>query len=314
MPLIKKLILFLLFILFEGVHLYAVNTPFQFLRFNSNARAAGIAGCFEAMPDDPGAIFFNPATISTVEEKHFSATFLKHVLDINSGNVVYIRKFKNLGTFGAAVSFTNYGSFIRSDRYGSQIGSFSANDLIVSATYSNQLDTNLYYGISIKYLYNNIDKYNSSSIAFDAGLIYQIPDSRTNIGLSVLHAGAQLTKYVDFYEPLPLDVRFGVNNRLRGLPLLVNLSIHHLADESDSFFDKFLNFSIGGEFYFGEYVQARLGYDNQIRRKAAPQNDKQFTGLSAGIGIKTNTVNVDYAIAQYGYNTFLHRIGINLDF
>lgn len=314
MPLIKKLFLVILLLSLEGGHLGAVNTPFQFLRFNSNARAAGIAGCFEAMPNDPGSIFFNPAAISTVNEKHFSATFLKHVLDINSGNVVYVRKFEDVGTFGASVSFTSYGSFVRSDRYGAQMGTYGANDIVIAATYSNQLDTNLYYGISLKYLYNNIDKYNSSSLAFDAGLIYQIPDSRTNIGLSVLHAGAQLSNFVDYYEPLPLDVRLGVNNRLRGLPLLVNLSIHHLADQTESFFDKFLNFSIGGEFYFGEYVQARLGYDNQIRRKAAPQNDKQFTGLSAGVGIKTSSVNVDYAIAQYGYNTFLHRIGINLDF
>lgn len=314
MSLLKKLILFFLLLSFEGGYLFAVNTPFQFLRLNSNARAAGIAGCFEAMPNDPGAVFFNPATISTVEDKHFSATFLKHVLDINSGNVVYTQNFENLGTFGASIAFTSYGSFVRSDKYGSQIGSFNANDIVIAASYSNQLDTNLYYGISLKYLYNNIDKYNSSSVAFDAGLIFQIPESRTNIGLSVLHAGAQLSQFYDYYEPLPLDVRFGVNNRLRGLPLLVNLSIHHLADQSDSFFDKFLNFSIGGEFYFGEYIQARLGYDNKIRRKAAPQNDKQFTGLSAGVGIKTNAVNIDYAIAQYGYNTFLHRIGINLDF
>lgn len=295
-------------------HLGAVNTPFQFLRFNSNARAAGISGCFEAMPNDPGAIFFNPAAISTVSEKHFSATFLKHVLDINSGNVVYVKKVQDIGTFGASVSFTNYGSFDRADRFGVKQGTYSANDMIISATYSNQLDTNLYYGFSLKYLYNNIDKYNSSSIAVDAGLIYQIPESRTNIGLSVLHAGAQLSKFIDYYEPLPLDIRFGINNRLRGLPLLVNLSIHHLGDQTENFFDKFLNFSIGGEFYFGQYVQARLGYDNQIRRKAAPQNDKQFTGLSAGVGIKTNSINFDYAIAQYGYNTFLHRIGINLDF
>lgn len=294
-------------------NLISESSPFQSLRFNSSARASALAGCFVSISDDASALIYNPASISTVNNKPFSITFLKHVLDINSGNVSYIRKLEGLGTFAGDVSFTNYGSFIAADPSGKQTGTFSSNDLSIAATYSNELDTNLFYGVSLKYLFVNLDKSNSSAFALDAGLLYLIPKIRTNIGISVLHAGTQLSTFEGTTESLPLDIRIGGSHRLKGLPLLVCLSFHHLADNTDSFIDKFANFSIGGELYIGDYVQVRLGYDNQVRRFASPEHDRKLSGLTAGFGIKAKDFNFDYGISQVGVSATLHRFSLNLD-
>ncbi len=289
------------------------NSPFQMLRYNMSARAAGIGGCFEAMPEDPTALFFNPASVYTVKEKNFAATFFKHVLDINSGQVSYIREFENIGKLAASVSYTNYGSFDYADNTGFRNGkTFAVQDFSFGLTYSNQLDSNLYWGATLKFLDVILENYSSTAMAIDAGLLYSIPDKRTNIGISVLNAGMQLSEFAGLAESLPLDIRMGINHRLRGLPLLVNLSFHHLADKADNFFSKFLNFSIGGELYLGKYLQARLGYDNQIRQYTTPENDKKFSGFSAGIGIKMEHFNFDYAIAQLGTVSTLHRFSLIL--
>lgn len=140
-----------------------------------------------------------------------------------------------------------------------------------------------------------------------------IPDKRTNIGLSILHVGSQVTTLENKKESLPLDIRLGINHRLRGLPLLVNFSLHNLADETESFFDKFLNLSIAGEFYFGEYVRLRLGYDNHIRRLTAPTSDKRLSGFTGGVGIQTDLFNLDYGIAQMGNAALLHRFTLGLE-
>lgn len=309
----QKFSLITILLVILSVKLSAEVSPYYFLRYNQSARAAALAGCNVSLPDDASSVFFNPATIATVEEKRFSATFLKHVLDINSGNVSYIKNFDNIGTLAASVVYTNYGSFDKADRYGKKDGTFGANDLAVSASIARELDSNLYYGFTGKLIYSNLSEYNSFAFALDAGLIYQIPSKRVNIGLSILNVGAQLSKFDNVSETIPLDIRLGINHRLQGLPLTVFFSFHHLADEADNFFDKFASFSLAGELYIGKYLQARLGYDNQIRRNTSPDNEKKYSGLSGGVGLKLNKFNLDYGIAQVGLSAALHRFSINLD-
>jgi len=291
----------------------STTSPFQFLRYNGSARSAALAGCMVSMAGDPSALFYNPAAIATVDEKRFSVTFLKHVLDINSGNVSYIRDFEGLGTFAGSVVYTNYGSFDAADEFGNINGTFGANDIALQGTYANQLDENLYWGATLKLLYINIEDESSFGFAVDAGMLYLLPDGRTNIGASVLHVGSQIVAYNDLYESLPLDIRLGVNHRLEGLPLLVNFSFHHLADQTDAFFDKFSNFAVGGELYLGENLQVRLGYDNQIRTNTTPSTDRGFSGLSAGAGYRSESFDIDYGLAQYGSSAMLHRFSLRLD-
>ena len=302
-----------LFLVANGIAHSVETSPYQFLRYNSGARAAALAGATVSMSGDGSMVFYNPAILPTVTDKPINVTFLKHVLDINSGNASYIRHFDNIGTFSAGVVFTNYGSFDAADKLGNKNGSFSANDVCVSVAYGNTLDTNLYYGAAMKFIYVGLDDVSSTAMAFDVGMLYTMPDSKTNIGLSILNAGFQMSKFYSYSESLPLDVRIGINHRLKGLPLLANFSFHHLADKEDHFIDKFANFSIGGEIYLGEKLMARIGYDNHIRRMTTPSNDKQMAGLSAGVGLKLTNFNVDYAISRIGLGATLHRFGLSLN-
>ncbi len=289
------------------------GSPFQFLRFNESARAAALGGAFVAMPDDPAALFFNPASLWTVEEEMVTTTYLKHVLDIYSGLVSYSNRKENFGAYAASVTYTNYGSFPNLDNQGrSTGGEFGANDISIAASYSNMLDSNLYYGVTAKFIFVGLQNFNSTALALDAGLLYQMPKIRTNIGASILHAGTQLSKFEDVRERLPLDVRIGANHRLRGLPLLLNFSFHHLADETDNFFQRFENFSLGGEFSFGKSIQARIGYDNGVRRATTESSSRKLAGLSAGVGIITNFANIDYSISSFGAPATLHRLSLGI--
>ncbi len=306
----RNLLSSLIMLVLIGSAAYSQDKSFMLLRNNMSARAAALSGSFEAMTDDVNAVFFNPATIYTVEEKNFSATFFKHVLDINSGLVTYIRDFKDVGRFAAAVSFTSYGSFDATDQYGNVTGTFSGSNFAMGISYSNELDSNLYWGATAKMVYFGIEDASSMAFAVDAGLIYCIPEKRTNLAFSILNAGMQISKFGDISENPPLDVRLGLNHSLKGLPLLLNVSIHHLADEEDNFFDRFLNFSIGGEFSFGKVIQVRVGYDNAIRQNSAPDFDKKLSGFSGGVGMRLKDFNFDYGIAQVGAFAYFHRFSL----
>lgn len=311
-----KFFLLSLFLMVAFNKSYAVtDTPFNFLRFISDARAAGLAGNFVAMPNDINGVYYNPATISTIEDKRTSVTFLKHVLDINSGNITYMDTVPGeRGFWSAYVGFTNYGSFEEALATGERTGNtFSANNLALGAAYSNELDENLYYGVGLKYIFTNLEQANTSAIAADLGLFYKIPDKRTNIGLSILHIGSQLNQINGVSEALPTDMRLGVNHKLKGLPLLINFSFHHLVDSYDSFFDRFQSFSVAGELYFGKYIQVRAGYDNQVRQLTEPDAESSLTGISGGLGIYLEDFQFNYGLVVYGSAANLHRFSLNFN-
>lgn len=304
----------LLTIILFSTTLFAKDSPFTFLRNTGSARSSALGGAFVSIPDDPSAVFFNPASVSTIKNRNFSFTFFKHVLDVNSGSVSYQRKFENVGNLAFAATYTNYGSFDRTNNEGQLLGTFSANDFALGLTYSNILDTNFYYGVTAKIISSNIDKFSSLAVAIDFGLLYLIPEKNTSIGFSILHTGTQLKTFDGTRERLPLDVRIGISHRLRGLPLLLNFNFYNLSEETRKFFDRFLKFSIGGEFYFGENLNLRFGYDNNIRKYSGTSKEKEFIGFSAGLGVIFKEFNLDYGVSQIGASAIFHKFSLYLSF
>lgn len=288
-------------------------TIFPMLRAQLSGRAAGLAGATVAMAGDASMLMVNPASLATVQQPVVTATFLKHVLDINSGFAIYADTLSDVASWAVSASVMSFGDFVRTDRQGIASGSFLANDVALAATYSSHIDTLITYGVTAKLLYSTLDNMQSTAVALDAGILFQIPRSRTNVGLSILNAGTQLSTYDGVSDQLPLDVRIGVNHRLKGLPLLVQASINHLADDVDSFTDRFLNFSVAGELYIGSAVQARLGYDNSTRNISGVNVATQLTGLSGGLGVVLNDLRFDYALSSMGSAALLHRLTAQIE-
>lgn len=289
------------------------TTIFPFLRGTISARSAGLGGATVAMTDDLSSIVLNPAAMMTVSGPRVAGTFIKHVLDINSGYAQYGNEIEGVGAFAVTAAYTSYGSFERTDIQGTQQGTFGANEVMLAGTFAKELDTLISYGFTLKVLHGTLDDQSTTAIALDAGMHFQIPESRTNVGFALLNAGAQLSTYDGTSDRLPIDLRLGVNHRLKGLPLLVNASINHLTDEVDTFFARFLNFSIGGELYIGKYVQARIGYDNGTRNLSGVNVATQLSGLSGGVGVHLTNLDIDYALSSMGSSALLHRVSVGLD-
>jgi len=289
------------------------QSPFDFIQLGISARSAGLGGAFTSMTQDQTALFFNPGTLATIDSSTISATFMKHVLDISSGMATYTLPIEKNSTERISISavYTTYGSFDRTDEFGSVTGSFSANNVGLMGTYSNELDSILSYGISAKFMYATLDDLSSTALAMDAGILYRIPASRTNIGFSLLNIGTQLSTFEGITDRMPIDVRVGINHRLRGLPLLLNFSLHHLADDADAFFDRIGNFSIGGEFILSKVLDLRIGYDNYVRNATSIQGQRRFSGYAAGVGVRTAYVQVDYGVSALGTAGSIHRLTLH---
>jgi hypothetical protein len=287
------------------------NTVYNFLRNDVSPRAAALAGSFVSITNDPNSIFYNPAALSTLEAPMGSIGFFKHLLDINAGYVSYSEEFEDLGSFGAGILYTNYGTFEERDDLGNDLNrTFGASDFAVAVGYSNLLEENLHYGATVKFIYSTIAGYSSTGLAADFGLLYTVPESKVTLGLSIRNAGSQLSSYMSTSENLPLDFAVGASIVPRGLPLLLNVNFHKLNEDQENIGDRFRAFSVGGEFTLSRVLQARVGYDNEKRKDLKIGTSSGLAGFSGGVGITVSNYTVDYSLSSLGKIGELHRISV----
>lgn len=313
---LKKLIFSALFIVSGSVFSQTDIPAFDFLRVDPSAKASSLAGAFDTYTDDPNAMFYNPASLSTITKSKVSAGFGKYLLDINFGALSYAQKYKDIGWFGIGIKYFDYGSFERADENGVTTGeTFGANDLMLSIGYGNYFYDEINYGITIKYIYSGIAEYKSSAVALDFGMLYMIPGPQIGLSFAVNNLGAQVKSYIDTKEKLPLDVRVGFSKRLEHTPVRLNVTFAKLSESREKLIQHFKAFSIGAEFIFSENVSARLGYDNESRQDLKLGTSLGIAGFSTGLGIRmADSYVFDYSLNSLGKVGSTHRVNLGYIF
>jgi long-subunit fatty acid transport protein len=288
------------------------TTTFDFLRLDMSARIAALNGSFVSMTNDPNLLHYNPAGLSTLERPTASASFLKHLLDVNAGSITYGQQVSDLGTFAAGVIFVDYGSFKQTDESMNVLGTFSAREIALSAGWGMLLEENISVGAGIEFVSSTIASFNANALALGAGILYQIPSEMISIGASLRHAGVQTGTYAGLRESLPLELTVGITKKPEHLPAYLNLNFHRLTDRADSFLDRFGSFSIGVEFLMSESTRLRAGYDNEKKRELKLGTGSGLAGFSIGGGILVKEYAIDYSFNSYGKIGGLHRISVGM--
>lgn len=304
---------FLILLFIFNISVKAQNV-YEFLRLDTNPRAAALAGSFVSNADDPNVMFYNPAGIKTLKKTPVSFSFLKHLMDINSASIVGSYYFEGIGRFGAGIQYINYGSFTAADQFGTKTGEFGAGDFAFTVGYSNSLGENFNYGANVKFIYSGIADYSSSGLAFDLGLQYLIPESNWVFGFSALNIGSQISSYVNTKEALPLDVKLGVSKKLAHLPLTFYFAVNRLNEDQNSFFERFKQVTFGAEINLSKTIDIRLGYDNEKRADLKLGTSAGLAGFHVGFGVKVKEYKIDYAFSSMGSVGSLHRFGVTTSF
>lgn len=309
-----RLKLFLVLIIFSSTAVMFAQNTYDFLRLDMSARAAALGGTFVSNNDDAEVIFYNPAGMELLQGNPASFSFVKHLLDINLASLAFSTEVKNIGRFGAALKYINYGSFTEADEFGNKTGEFNANEAAFLIGYANSIDINFYYGANIKFIYSGIADRNSTAVAADLGLHYVIPSEEINIGFSILNAGSQLSSYYSTKENLPLDMVFGVSKKLSHLPLKLSFDFHNLNDGDNGFGGRFKAFSVGAEFQLSKVLNLRLGYNNERRSELKVGTTAGIAGFNVGIGANISEYRFDYGYSSMGLIGELHRVTIATTF
>lgn len=291
----------------------AQNT-YEFLKLDMSPRAAAMGGSFVANNDDPDVIFYNPAGLSMLENNPVSFSFVKHLMDINLASVSFSTEFADIGRFGGAIKYINYGTFDEADEFGNRTGEFGAGELALIIGYANLLDANFYYGANVKFIYSSIADRSSNAIAADVGLHYAIPEQFLNFGFSILNLGTQVSSYYNLKEELPLDITIGASKRLERIPIRLSLDFHRLNQDRENFTQRFKAFTIGAEINLSKVLTLRLGYDNERRSDLKIGTTAGIAGFNIGLGAKISEYTFNYGYSSLGLVGALHRVGVSTSF
>lgn len=133
--------------------------------------------------------------------------------------VGFVTSSEGIGTFGGNFTFISYGSFVRTDATGVELGTFDAFEAAFTLAYGTSLTKRLKGGVSAKLINSHLSEFGAGeergngitwAFALDFGIMYQIT-SRLNLGLAVTNLGPDV-QYSDNpqQDALPRNIACGL--------------------------------------------------------------------------------------------------------
>ncbi len=291
-------------------NLTAKNTSCDFLKIDISARQAGMGGAFCAIADDVAAIHFNPAGVSQIKQAELLLTHTKWIVDTNINFIGFLAPLKTF-VLGGSIVYLSYAEIEARDDNQQKIGTFSANDLAATISFSKQLLLSnkdvASYGINMKIIRQQIEKEQSVGVAFDLGLLTSVLlptlSHPISIGFSIQNI-SQKMKFIKEEHNLPLTAILGFGYRVG----VINFAI----DFKHRVYERKTIFSFGTEYFPTKFVSLRLGYTNKDIVEQKHDNLLNFCG---GFGINLfNRYQIDYTFLPYGVLGDTHKFSFLLKF
>ena len=311
---------------------------YQFLNLVTSPRQAALGGkTITIYDDDVNQVNFNPATINPEMDNHLAINYGSYFGEVTYGTASYAYTYdRHLQTFQVGVNYVNYGNFEGYDENGQTTASFSGSETALSFGYAYNVPyTSLYLGANAKIISSTLESYNSLGGAIDLGAIYIDEKNDVNWGLVIRNIGTQFTTYAEVPEKLPLEILIGVSQELENVPVRWHLTLENLQqwniafanperaqlsidgssnEEKVSFVNNALRHVIFGvELFPKKAFNLRLGYNFRRAEELRILEQRNFSGISLGFGLKLNKLKFNYSHSRYTLagNTSLFGLTIN---
>ena len=314
------------------------NATYQFLNLMSSPRQAALGGKVITNVDyDVTQALYNPATINVEMDNQLALNYANHLGDIRYGTAAYAYTVdRRTQTFHAGVTYINYGNFEGYDENGNRTGDFTGNEAALSIGYALQIGfSDFYAGANVKLISSKLEQYNSFGAALDIGVIYINEYLDFNAALVVRNIGTQLTTYAGLNEPLPFEIDFGMSQTLENVPIRWHLTLENLqqwpiatanparattdlngnqTQEKVGFLSQLIRHTLLGlELFPKKGFNLRMGYSFRRAEELRIIDQRNFSGLSFGIGLKFNKLRFSYTHARYSLASNTSFLGMQID-
>lgn len=314
------------------------QSTYQFLNLVSSPRQAALGGKVLTNIDyDVTQGLYNPSAINPEMDNQFSLNFSNYLGGITYGTAAYAYTWdRRTQTLHAGMTYINYGDFDGYDENGISTGTFTGTEAALSLGYALQIGySDFYFGANLKLITSSLEQYSSFGVATDLGLMYVDEKLEFQAALVVRNLGTQITTYAGQRESLPLDITLGLSQTLENVPLRWHLTFENLqqwpigeanparvttdlegnqTQEKVGFINNVMRHTIiGAELFPDKGFNIRLGYNFRRAEELRIVDQRNFSGLSAGFGLKINKLRFSYTHAKYTAASNANFFGLNID-
>jgi hypothetical protein len=293
----------------------------QFLKIAPDARSASLSGSYSALCNDVSAVFWNPAALTQLDSNRFHFQFGHTAyfagVDMNYGGFAWSKS--RLNYWALSIINLTSGDMNMTTEYQPEGNglTFTASDLLVALSFAKVLSDNFSFGITGKYVYEDIAGVKMHNGIFDLGFVYDIGIERStkfavgisNFGFNVSPYGEvrltthQGTDTISNFESVsvPSIFRMGLSSKvydkdIHSLTLTAQLT--HPTDNNE-------RIGVGVEYGLKKLLYIRTGYEFGADQNGWP---------SAGIGIYLQryfgNLKFDYSFNNKDLLGSIHRLTI----
>lgn len=287
---------------------YAVGqTASPELKVGMGPRPVAMGEAFVGQADDLNSTAWNPAGLSQIDGLQLGFMHNIYLQDTSLEYLAFAQEVAPGAAFGANLSFWNYGNMERLTEVNGlpqQAGYFAPSAYTFSAGYGQKILPSLATGLTVKYMYQNLDGQAYNSLAADLGMLYRPGVKGLQLGATLQNMGLSTAG-----SSLPMNLRAGAAY-LMPAKFNPNDSWTVLGDINVPFGDvRYSSVNIGTEYWYQQTLALRAGY--KIGNTGELGGTK---GLTAGVGAKVGLFNIDYALASYGDLGTTHQFAVSVDF
>ncbi|MBE8724829.1 type IX secretion system protein PorQ [Flavobacterium hungaricum] len=312
---------------------------YQFLNLTTSPRQAALGGDIITIYDeDVNQAMSNPALINADMDNHLAINYGNYYGEASYGTASYAYTYdRHVQTLYAGINYVNYGAFEGYDENGQATSSFTGSEGALSVGYAYNVPyTDLFIGASAKLITSTLENYNSIGGAVDLGLLYVNEKNDINLALVIRNIGTQFTTYSGIKENLPFEIVAGVSQELEHVPIRWHLSLENLqqwnisfsnpvrgeinidgskSEEKVSFVNNALrHVAFGVELFPKKAFNFRFGYNFRRGEELRVEEQRNFSGVSLGFGLKMNKLKFNYSYSRYTLAANTSLFGLILNF
>jgi len=315
------------------------------LLINPWARSSGWAGSNIAGIRGVESIFSNVAGLAFTEKTElvFSSTSWLQISGFNDAvsnisSFGFAQKVGESGVIGLSIMNMSFGDIeiTTVENPDAGIGVYSPSLMNIALSYSKIFSNNIYGGMTIKMISEQISNLGANGVALDAGIQY-VTGKKDNLkfGISLKNVGPRLSFTGDGLSFRGVvgdadDYKMTVEQRSSELelPALLNIGLsydinvlrHRLTGAGTFTSNSFEKdqFRLGGEYSYREMFMVRLGYTYEDGIRTPSTRTTALRGPSAGFTIElpmgnANTFGLDYSYRHTDPFQGSHTIGARIN-
>ena len=306
------------------------TTIFQFLKVMPDAQSTGMGNAVTSTINNANAAFYNPAGLSEVKKRDLSLSFYEYFFQVKTTALSLAYNIGTGGTLGLHAIFTDVGSidvttteqlvFLEDGTYNPGLTgeTISPSQMVVGLSLAKSLTEKFSFGVSSKYVREDLVMASADGFVFDFGLLYKT-------GYRTLQTSAVIRNFgpeISFRDDDPETDNVDFDSYPPPQTLVIGVSGFIISSASPMFFrseEQSLRaaFEIVGPRDYGQQYNTGLewGYQDLLFIRTGYKFNYDTQGINFGMGVRINNFRGDYSYASYGkYLLNIHRISAGIEF